>query len=250
MKRKLILSAVLTLSAIVLVVATVLTTVAFLAHQASVTNTFTMGNVMIHLYESKVDEHGIKIAGDENSDGMKDSIGNTYKLSPNGTYSKDPTVYVMPESDECILFVQVQNGIRDSEAETSNEVDGYTSMADQMKENGWNRIGKNALGNVYVYNGNPDSITYPAEKYGVVVPDKAEKQAFDLFEQFKIKDNATREGVEGKTLIINAYAIQEESFATESGGVKYLTEQNVKDAWDALVSNFDTALELVQEENN
>ena len=247
MKRKLILSAVLTLSAIVLVVATVLTTVAFLSHQASVTNTFTMGNVMIHLYESKVDEHGIKIDDDENSDGMKDSIGNTYKLSPNGTYSKDPTVYVMPESDECILFVQVQNGIRDSEASNG---DGYTPMAVQMEENGWKIIGRNALGNVYVYNGNPDALEYPSDKYGSVVPDRTDKHVFDLFEQFKIKDNATREGVEGKTLIINAYAIQEESFATESGSVKYLTEQNVKDAWNALVSNFDTALELAQEENN
>ncbi|MEE0809269.1 MAG: hypothetical protein U0L84_07930, partial [Acutalibacteraceae bacterium] len=73
MKKKLLLSALLTLSAVVLVVATVLTTIAFLAHQATVTNTFTMGNIMINLYESNVDKDGNKIADDPNIHGdMKD----------------------------------------------------------------------------------------------------------------------------------------------------------------------------------
>ena len=249
MKKKLLLSALLTLSAVVLVVATVLTTIAFLAHQASVTNTFTMGNVLIHLYESKVNENGEKIEDDENADGMKDSIGNSYKISPNGSYDKDPTVYVMPESDECILFVQVQNGIREVEAPAVEGV--YTQMADQMKANGWHRVGRNALGNVYVYAGKDVDDQYPADKHGVVVADTNSMQKFDLFTNFKIKDNATREGVEGKTLIVNAYAIQEESFATTTTeGVKYLTKENVHSAWNALVGNFDTALELIPEEQN
>ena len=255
MKKKLLLSALLTLSAVVLVVATVLTTIAFLAHQASVTNTFTMGNVLIHLYESKVNENGEKITNDdgsfkdENGDQMKDSIGNSYKISPNGSYDKDPTVYVMPESDECILFVQVQNGIREVEAPAVEGV--YTQMADQMKANGWHRVGRNALGNVYVYAGKDVDVQYPADKHGVVVADTNSMQKFDLFTNFKIKDNATREGVEGKTLIVNAYAIQEESFATTTTeGVKYLTKENVHSAWNALVGNFDTALELIPEEQN
>lgn len=246
MKRKLILSAVLTLSAIVLVVATVLTTVAFLAHQASVTNTFTMGNVMIHLYESAVDSNG-KISQTYPEGTMKDSIGNSYQLSPNGSYDKDPTVYVMPNSDESILFVQVQNGIRNVEAA---EEDGYIRMENQMVAKGWRYIGKNALGNVYVYDGTFVGETYPTDdtKYGAVIPTNDKMQSFDLFTNFKIQENASREAVEGKTLIVNAYAIQKKSFAPDNQN--YLTKDEVINAWKALVSNFDTALELVQEENN
>ena len=54
--------------------------------------------------------------------------------------------------------------------------------------------------------------------------------------------------MEGKTLIVNAYAIQKKSFAPDNQN--YLTKDEVINAWKALVSNFDTALELVQEENN
>ena len=168
MKKKLLLSALLTLSAVVLVVATVLTTIAFLAHQASVTNTFTMGNVLIHLYESEVDKNGEIINKNLPEGTMKDSIGNSYKISRNGSYEKDPTVYVMPESDECILFVQVQNGIREVEASNDGE---YIPMAEQMKANGWHRVGKNALGNVYVYAGKSTETQYPSDKHGVVVAD-------------------------------------------------------------------------------
>ena len=238
MKKKLLLSALLTLSAVVLVVATVLTTIAFLAHQASVTNTFTMGNIMINLYESSVDKDGNKIADDPNLHGdMKDSIGNTYQLSPNGSYDKDPTVYVMPKSDDCIVFVQVQNGIRHVESATDAT---YTCMYDQMEAKGWNFIGSNALGNVYVYNGEYPDATYPTDKEGLVISNSEEIQSFDMFTNFKIKNNASREAVDGKTLSVNAYAIQKASFTRND----YLTRTEVEAAWNALVANFDTALEI------
>ena len=69
-----------------------------------------------------------------------------------------------------------------------------------------------------------------------------------LFLNLKIQENASREAVEGKTLIVNAYAIQKKSFAPDNQN--YLTKDEVINAWKALVSNFDTAFELVQEENN
>ena len=55
MKKKLITAALLTVAAITLVVATVFTTLAFLADSSAVSNTFTVGNVGIDMKESPVD---------------------------------------------------------------------------------------------------------------------------------------------------------------------------------------------------
>lgn len=240
MKKKLLLSALLTLSAVVLVVATVLTTIAFLAHQATVTNTFTMGNIMINLYESNVDKDGNKIADDPNIHGdMKDSVGNTYQLSPNGSYDKDPTVYVMPESDECILFVQVQNGLRHVEADEDN---GYKKMTNQMLENDWKFIGSNSYGNVYVYNGTPAGLTYNEDRYASVIPQLTNMLTIETFEKIKIKDDASRENVDGKTITVHAYAIQKKSFTADNN--YSLSKDEVVNAWDTLAENFDTAQKI------
>lgn len=85
------------LCAVLLVAASVLGTMAYLTDSKDVKNTFTVGNVAIKLDEAKVDEMGNLV---ENQDGtLADRVTqNEYKLLPNHTYVKDPTVTVLKPS--------------------------------------------------------------------------------------------------------------------------------------------------------
>lgn len=76
-------SLVLALCAILLVVGTILGTVAYLQDTASVVNTFTVGNVHLKLDEAVVDEKGEPTGG-------RTETGNAYHLLPGETYTKIP----------------------------------------------------------------------------------------------------------------------------------------------------------------
>lgn len=81
------------LSAVLLVAATILGTVAYLTDTSEVVNTFTVGNVKIKLDESVVDKNG-------NPTGGRDEKGNEYHLVPGQSYTKDPMVTVLKGSEE------------------------------------------------------------------------------------------------------------------------------------------------------
>lgn len=77
--------------AFVLVIAiSVAGTFAYLTSSASVKNTFTVGNVKIDLNETDVDK--------DNS-----TKNNAYTLIPGSSYTKDPTVTVDKDSEDCYL---------------------------------------------------------------------------------------------------------------------------------------------------
>jgi len=89
------------LGAIVLVAASVLGTLAYLTSQDKVVNTFTVGQVDIKLDEAKVDENGEEIQG---ADRVKT---NNYHLVPGMTYTKDPTMTVLKNSEESYVRMLV-----------------------------------------------------------------------------------------------------------------------------------------------
>ena len=91
---------VLALCAILLVVSTILGTVAYLQDTASVVNTFTVGNVHLKLDEAVVDEKGEPTGG-------RTETGNAYHLLPGETYTKDPTVTVLKGSEESYVRMLV-----------------------------------------------------------------------------------------------------------------------------------------------
>ena len=97
-KRKALL---LTFCAVLLVVASVLGTIAYLTSQDEVKNTFTVGQVAINLDEAKVNPDGTPVA---NADRVK---ANSYKLMPGTTYTKDPTVTVLKGSEESYVRMKV-----------------------------------------------------------------------------------------------------------------------------------------------
>ena len=67
MKKKFITAAILSLSALLLVAASVLGTFAFFAASTAVSNTFTVGSVKINMLESAVNPDGTDADGADNS---------------------------------------------------------------------------------------------------------------------------------------------------------------------------------------
>lgn len=173
------------LCAVLLVAASVLGTMAYLTSQDSVTNTFTVGKVAITLDEAKVGLDGTPVTGANRVD------ANAYHLLPGHTYKKDPTVHVEANSENCYLFVKVENGISDFEAATK-------PIASQITANGWT-----ALTDV--------SGVYYKEHTKV-----ATSTDYVVFQAFKIADDA--ESVTGwanansASITVTAYAIQKDGF--------------------------------------
>lgn len=172
----------LALCALLLVVATVFTTVAFLTANDTVTNSFTVGKVAIVLDETDVDNSRESTT----TDGRDKK--NKYHLMPGKEYTKDPIVHVDAESENCWLFVKLENGL-------SAIITG-TSIETQMTNNGWILIPGTT--NVYARTA--------ANAGGDNVP---------VFESFKIDETITDLSAYSDAVItVTAYAVQAEGFAT------------------------------------
>lgn len=187
--------------AVLLVCISVGATVAYLTDTKSVTNTFTVGSVAITLDEAKTDINGVA----DNT--VPRVVANKYKLMPGHEYVKDPTVHVTAGSEDCYIFVKVENGISEFEATTVEG--GYTNIAGQITANGWNEL----TGVTGVY--------YKEYTQSATVTDLV------VFNKFKVSDTA--DAVNGWASVseattkvtVTAYAVQADGFTT------------AKDAWDA-----------------
>ena len=173
------------LALVLVVVMSVAGTVAYLTSQATVTNTFSVGKVAITLDETKVTEYGDAVPS------AAPVSANQYTLIPGHTYTKNPTVHVDADSEDCWLFVKVVNGI------SSLEATGATTIAAQLAANGWTPISEGS--NIYAYG-------RIATKTDTNVP---------VFGSFTIADNATlpANGT-GLDVVVTAYAIQADGFST------------------------------------
>lgn len=198
-KKKVILTV---LCAVLLVVGSVLGTMAYLTSTtATANNTFTVGNVAITLDEAKVNDDGSVVTG---SDAGR-VTANTYKLIPGHTYTKDPTIHVASGSEACWLFVKVENGIADIEANGVND----NTIAKQMTANGWTLVsGQN---NVYAYRTTVNAGTDVA-----------------VFGSFKINGNADTSSYQNASIKITGYAVQADGFSTAA------------DAWAAAPATWPT----------
>lgn len=92
---------ILALCAIVVMVGSVLGTLAFLTDRDTVVNTFTVGNVDITVDEADVDLNGEPTGGSR----VKE---NKYHLIPGSTYIKDPTMTVKSGSEEAYVRMLVK----------------------------------------------------------------------------------------------------------------------------------------------
>lgn len=173
--------------ALLLVAAGVFGTLAYLTDTDTVNNTFTVGNVKITLDEAKVTTDGTPVEG---ADRVK---ANEYHLLPGHTYTKDPIIHVDADSENCYLFVKVENKIAD--------IEGTNTVAVQMARNGW--VAVEGKSDVYAYTVD-NALT--AVEAGANV---------DVFETLTIGDSVTNNDLAkyaNKTITVTAYAIQADGF--------------------------------------
>ena len=190
----------LALCMVALIAVSVLGTMAYLTSTDTVTNTFTVGKVAITLDEAKVNTAGVAVTPVER---VK---ANSYKLMPGHSYTKDPTVHVTDGSENCYIFVKVENGISAFEAANEESTDGYKTIATQIITNGWTKLADN------------DNVYYRSYTNG----ENAQK-SFTVFSNFKIADNANNAEAtktswnavtaENTKITVTAYAIQADGFA-------------------------------------
>lgn len=175
------------LCAVLLVAASVLGTMAYLTDSKDVKNTFTVGNVTITMDETDVDDSTPNKERDQ---------ANSYKLLPGHTYTKDPIIHVDANSEDCYLFVKVDNQI------AAIEADGNTTVAAQMATKGWKAVeGKDGI---YVYVGTT------AAPVAVKANDNV-----TVFEQLVIAGTVngdTLKAYKNKTITVTAYAVQKDGF--------------------------------------
>lgn len=168
----------LVLCAALLVAASVMGTLAYLTHTTDpVTNTFTIGKVGITLDETDVDVYGVQ-------DGDDRVTENTYKLIPGHEYVKDPIIHVDADSENCWVFMKLNNGLGEAAA--------IVIDAD------WTLVETTADGVVYAYN----------------VEMKAGESTTALFSEFTFSSEADPADFDGKTITLVGYAVQSDGFAS------------------------------------
>lgn len=176
----------LTLCAVLLVVASVMGTMAYLTSKDTVTNTFTVGNVSITLDEAKVTEYGVEVPEAER---VK---ANSYNLVPGHNYVKDPTVHVAANSEASYVFVKVENGLSAYEA-TNNTIASQITTT-----NGWTVLADN------------DGVYYKE------VSKSADVQNLIVFSSFTLSDTANNvdgwANLDSSNIKVTAYAIQKDGF--------------------------------------
>lgn len=175
-------------------------TLAYLtATTETVTNTFTVGNVKFDgtgLDEADVDQYG-KLEYKDDGTTLKDRVTeNTYKLVPGHKYTKDPTVHIAANNEDCWVFVKVVNPIANIEAEDPETGDG-TTIAAQMKKNGW--VAVSGAENVYTR---------------AKVGSSASKQDFVVFSSFTLKDDASFAANGYSPITVQAALVQADGFDT------------------------------------
>ena len=197
----------LTVCAILLVVASVMGTLAYLTDSGKVVNTFTAGNVYITLDELITDVNGVPTGAGRQAGEIDETIGNQYHLIPGSTYTKDPTVTVAANSESCWIFVKVENGI--------SAIEGGTKIAQQIEDNRWELL--NGTTNVYYKS---------HDKLAADTP-------YVVFSNFTVDSamgNTQLAAVAGNNVTVTAYAIQKENVGASAATL----DEKVEAAWIAL----------------
>ena len=208
-KRKALL---LTFCAVLLVVASVLGTIAYLTANDKVTNTFTVGQVAINLDEAKVTEDGKAVTPAER---VKE---NRYKLLPGHTYTKDPTVTVLSGSESSYIKMTVTfTKAKELDAIFAPNGANLTSIFKDYDSDYWI-----AKGNTE--NTDANTRTYEFWYKDAVGAPTADVKLDALFDSITVPstiNNDQLKTIAGMKITVNAYAIQADGFKT------------AEEAWDA-----------------
>lgn len=235
--RKILIS---TLCLIIVAGVSVLGTMAYLQDQTeAVVNTFTMGQVNITLDETKVDEYGKPVEG-ENGEEVPRVLGNEYKMIPGHTYTKDPAVTIKAGSEESYvrMFVElncydVLQDIFEDKFLPQNFVQGWnpaewisTEIVDVSDD------GKTATYE-FRYFEKVDGVDDEGKDVDIMLP--------ALFDKFDVPGDFTAEdlkALEGFKITVYAQAIQAMGFEDADGKT---AEDLAWEAFDAELENNNTS---------
>lgn len=190
--------------AVMLVLVSVMGTMAYLTSTDEVVNTFTVGNVQIKLDEAKANTDGSLVQGAER---VK---ANSYKLLPGHTYNKDPKVTVLKGSESSYVKMTVTF----TKADALDEIFKPTGAVLTSIFNGYDSSN-------WIYKGNTEDTAKKTRTYEfwykdtVAAPD-ADVELDALFDSITVPGtitNAQLARIEGMTITVNAYAIQKDGFA-------------------------------------
>lgn len=152
-----------------------------------VVNYFSGGTIAIKLDEAPVDTSGKEISGDRVQE-------NHYKYVAGATLDKDPTVTVLANSEECYVYVCVDNELPSSLFTLDTNTAAWTYVS--------------SAGNMTIY------------RYSTVVESSTSDQALvPVFTQVSISADLTAEDIEDlgtKTLTVTSFAIQTASLDTDT----------------------------------
>ena len=192
--------------AVMLVLVSVMGTMAYLTSQDTVTNTFTVGKVAITLDEAKANADGSLF--DQGATRVK---ANNYKLLPGHTYAKDPMVTVLEGSENSYIKMTVTfTKAAELDAIFAPAGADMTSIFNGYDGSNWivKDVTKDTVKNTRTYEfWYKEAVAAPSEN----VPLDA------LFDSIAVPGSITTEqlaAIEGMTITVNAYAIQADGFAT------------------------------------
>lgn len=189
--------------AVMLVLVSVMGTMAYLTSTDTVTNTFTVGNVQIKLDEAAANADGSLIA-----DAARVKA-NSYKLLPGHTYNKDPMVTVLKGSEESYVKMTVT-------FTKAAELDAIFAPGADMTS-----IFKGYDSTNWIYKGNTEDTTANTRTYEfwykeAVAAPTADVPLDALFDKIVVPGsitNAQLATIKDMTITVNAYAIQADGFA-------------------------------------
>ncbi|MDD7396036.1 MAG: SipW-dependent-type signal peptide-containing protein [Eubacteriales bacterium] len=189
---------------VLVAVASVLGTLAYLTSTDTVKNTFTVGKVNITLDEAEVDMNGVAVTP------AKRVKKNEYKLMPGHTYTKDPMVTVLAGSEPSYIKMTVTFS-------KANELDAIfaptgadlTSIFKGYDSANWIAKGntKDAAANTRTYE------FWYKETVGAPTADVALDALFDSITVPGEITQAQLETIKDMTITVTAYAIQADGFA-------------------------------------
>lgn len=188
----------------------------------TITNTFTIGKVNITLVEHKYDLNNPDEKAMVSGSPMEVKDGQSYKLIPGQEYFKDPTVTVKADSEDCYLFVKLEENNNTDLGGDKGKIVEFTAFTVGESETAWTQGTGTGEGG----NGIPTNVWYRT------VTSSTSDQSWNLLEDNKVKinDELTNDNMPSTnskpTLEFTAYAIQKAGFDT---GTK-----TVADAWKEL----------------
>ena len=190
------------LCAVLLVCISVLGTLAYLTSQDTITNTFTVGQVNIHLDEAKVTPDGVVVEG---ADRVKE---NAYHLIPGKTYVKDPTLTIEKDSEDAYVRMLVEINCTKELDEIFAPGVSLTSIFNGYDENTW--IYTDEVKDV-----NKNTVTYEF-RYKEIVKKPTDNASLDpLFDSITIPATMTGEDlakINDLKITVIGHAIQATGF--------------------------------------